>query len=527
MFPRTIRSLRSFVHTTACIKARLCQDPVWYTRRMTTPEKIGRYEVKGELGRGGMATVYRAWDPSFEREVAIKMLPRELLHDPQFRDRFRREIKTIASLEHPAIVPVYDVGEEDGVPYFVMRYMPGGSLSQWIEKGKFSLEDAARIIERLSSALAYAHRHGLIHRDLKPDNILFDGNGDPFISDFGVAKITDSSTNMTGSGIIGTPAYMSPEQAQGEPVDARSDIYGLGVIIFQMLSGHQPYEATTPMGVAVKHITDPVPDILAVNPELPPATDKIIKTAMAKDKEQRYPTATELSRALHEAAFGAVPVLTPATVAGGTAVAPAAAPTRSGGRGLLIGIIVLVVLAAAAGGVYLFRNQLFASPAPAPTIAPSPLPAQPTAPGPTATSAPPTAVPATQITFAPVCAPGVVPAIATPAIVDYQRFCNNKIAIEVLTIPVGATYQVQAPGYKCDPYGQPSGKQLIACQGTNLTKFDLKVCLPQPTPASSVVVGQCQAGTEYDYTNACCAPPKPADAACTTMTVSLGACGGG
>ncbi len=496
---------------------------------MTTPEKIGRYEVKAELGRGGMATVYRAWDPSFEREVAIKMLPRELLHDPQFRDRFRREIKTIASLEHPAIVPVYDVGEEDGVPYFVMRYMPGGSLSQWIEKGKFSLEDAARIIERLSSALAYAHRHGLIHRDLKPDNILFDNNGDPFISDFGVAKITDSSTNMTGSGIIGTPAYMSPEQAQGEPVDARSDIYGLGVIIFQMLSGHQPYEATTPMGVAVKHITDPVPDILAANPELPPATDKIIKTAMAKDREQRYPTATELSRALHEAAFGPAPQTASATVASGTApvptATPATAPGRSGGRGVLIGVVVLVLLLIVGGGTFLMRNQLFAPP-PAPTAMATAISVQPTVAQPTATAAAPTAVPATAVQYAPVCAPGVIPQIATPAILDYQRFCNNKIAIEVLTIPIGATYQVVQPGYKCDPYGQPGGKQLIACQGTNLTKFDLKVCLPQPTPASSVVVGQCQQGTEYDYNNQCCAPPKPADAGCTTMTVSLGACGG-
>src|SRR5512144_748147 len=269
---------------------------------MTTPEKIGRYEIKGELGRGGMATVYRAYDPSFEREVAIKVLPRELMHDPQFRDRFRREIKLIASLEHPAIVPVYDVGEEDGVPYFVMRYMPGGSLTQWIDKGKFSLEDAARIIERLSSALAYAHKNGLVHRDLKPDNILFDNNGDPFISDFGVAKITDSSTNMTGSGIIGTPAYMSPEQAQGEKVDNRSDIYGLGVIIFQMLSGQQPYNATTPMGVAVKHIADPVPEILKVDPSLPASTDVIIKTAMAKNREERYASATDVAHALSNAA---------------------------------------------------------------------------------------------------------------------------------------------------------------------------------------------------------------------------------
>ena len=140
------------IHNVPCLRLRRDLH-VGILGAMTTPEKIGRYEIKGELGRGGMATVYRAYDPSFEREVAIKVLPRELLHDPQFRDRFRREIKTIASLEHPAIVPVYDVGEEDGIPYFVMRYMPGGSLTQWIEKGKFSLEDAARIIERLSGAL--------------------------------------------------------------------------------------------------------------------------------------------------------------------------------------------------------------------------------------------------------------------------------------------------------------------------------------------------------------------------------------
>jgi len=307
-----------------------------------TPEKIGRYEIKGELGRGGMATVYRGYDPSFEREVAIKVLPREFLHDPQFHDRFKREIKTIAALEHPAIVPVYDVGDEDGVPYFVMRYMPGGSLSQWIEKGKFSLEDAARIIERVSSALAYAHKHGVVHRDLKPDNILFDNNGDPFISDFGVAKFSDSTSNMTGSGIIGTPAYMSPEQAQGEPVDNRSDIYGLGVIIFQMLSGHQPYEATTPMGLAVKHITDPVPDILSANPDLPRSTDTIIKTAMAKNRDERYPSATDLANAMNQAASedkGGAP---------STASVKQSAANNHGLFYLIGGAVVLLLLVAAA-----------------------------------------------------------------------------------------------------------------------------------------------------------------------------------
>jgi tRNA A-37 threonylcarbamoyl transferase component Bud32 len=488
---------------------------------MTTPEKIGRYEIKGELGRGGMATVYRAYDPSFEREVAIKVLPRELMHDPQFRDRFRREIKTIASLEHPAIVPVYDVGEEDGVPYFVMRYMPGGSLSQWIEKGKFSLEDAARIIERLSSALAYAHKVGLIHRDLKPDNILFDNNGDPFISDFGVAKITDSSTNMTGSGIIGTPAYMSPEQAQGEKVDNRSDIYGLGVIIFQMLSGHQPYEATTPMGVAVKHITDPVPDILKDNPTLGEQADTIIKTAMAKDPSLRYQTATELAQALTEAAFGKK-----TGVAAGTKVAPAAgkvAPATDrarANRGLIGGIIAVLVFLGVAALVF-GRGMLFAAPPPTATA----LPATATVAAPTAAGEP-TVAPTSGPLLAPACAPGVIPELAVPDIDETNQYCVNKRAVTEYTIPLGAAFTSQRAGYQCDLKTQQADRQVIACFGPeNLTKFMLQVCIPQPTPSTSAVVGQCAEGTEYNYDNACCTQPKPADAGCITYEVSLRACG--
>jgi serine/threonine-protein kinase len=502
---------------------------------MTTPTKIGRYDIKAELGRGGMATVYRAYDPSFEREVAIKVLPPELTHDPQFRDRFRREIKTIASLEHPAIVPVYDVGEEGGVPYFVMRYMPGGSLTQWIEKGKFSMEDAARIIERLASALAYAHKNGLIHRDLKPDNILFDNNGDPFISDFGVAKITDSATNMTGSGIIGTPAYMSPEQAQGEHVDNRTDIYGLGVIIFQMLSGEQPYEATTPMGVAVKHITDPVPEILKVNPGLPAEADTIIKTAMAKDPSLRYQTATELAKALTHAALSeksGAPAATAGTRAAkarasaptqaGAAPAPAPAPSTGGSRkGLMIGgaAVLLVLLTA---GAVLFGGKMLA-PAPTPTLAP----ATPTAFVVTAT-APATAAPSPTSAFAPACAPGVIPELAAPEIGKQSGFCNKGFWASQFTIPLGAQYSVQESGYKCDAYGQPGGQQNIACLGNdvskNLTTMHVKVCIPIPTPSSSVVVGACQSGTEYDYDHACCAPPRPADAGCVLVKVDLSGC---
>ncbi len=271
-----------------------------------TLQKIGRYEIKSELGRGGMATVYKAYDPLFEREVALKVLPREMLHDPQFRVRFEREAKTIAALEHPAIVPVYDVGEEDGQPYFVMRYMTGGSLQERIAQGPISLSEAARIFTKLAPALDEAHTKGIIHRDLKPGNILFDRIGEPYVSDFGIAKITQAQgATVTGGAIIGTPAYMSPEQAQGEQVDGRSDIYALGVILYEMLSGVQPYQATTPMAVVVKHITEPIPHILDSNPNLPVDIEPIIEKAMAKSRDERFGTATELADAVAEVAHGA------------------------------------------------------------------------------------------------------------------------------------------------------------------------------------------------------------------------------
>ena len=274
-----------------------------------TPEKIGQYTIIRELGRGGMATVYLAMDPRFDREVAIKVLPREFLHDPQFRVRFEREARTIAALEHAAIVPVYDVGEDEGQPYYVMRYMTGGSLSDRLKKGPFSVEQAAKVMQRLASALDEAHAKGIVHRDLKPANILFDKGGEPYISDFGIAKLTQSQTNVTGSAIVGTPSYISPEQAQGTAVDGRADIYALGTILFEMLSGRTPYEADTPMALVVKHITEPVPHILDSNPNLPVAMDDIIKKAMAKNRDERFQTAGMLSKALDAVAAGSTPDL--------------------------------------------------------------------------------------------------------------------------------------------------------------------------------------------------------------------------
>jgi serine/threonine-protein kinase len=332
-----------------------------------SPDKVGRYKIKSELGRGGMATVYRAFDPISNREVAIKVLPRELLNNLVTRARFKRELKLVASLEHPAIVPVYDVGgDEDHQPFFVMRYMSGGSLGDLIKKGKFSLRDAALIIERLASALDHAHSKGVIHRDIKPDNVLFDSSNNPYLSDFGVAKVTESLISTTGQDVIGTPAYISPEQALGENVDHRADVYGLGAMLYEMLTGERPFGKDTVIGLALQHVNDPVPNILKVRPDLPGEVDVIIKTAMAKNRENRYATALELARELNKVAFEGEPTLTKFTPLVDRKAAPVPLSKRIGW--IIAGLILLI---AVAGGAYGFRGQLsllFASSPTATTI---------------------------------------------------------------------------------------------------------------------------------------------------------------
>lgn len=288
---------------------------------------INQYEVRRKLGRGGMANVVLAFDTHLEREVAIKLLDSYFARDATFSARFEREAKAITSLEHSHIVPVYDYGHYKGLPFLVMRYMKGGSLGKHLQKGPLSVGKASRIMERVASALDFAHANGLVHRDLKPDNILFDQDGLAFLADFGIVKMAESATTYTQTGnTLGTPAYMSPEQAKAvTKIDGRSDIYSLGVILYETLTGDIPYKSDTTLGQAMMHVLEPVPRILEANPELPPFCEEIIQKAMAKDPNDRYATATELARDLHNVARSRPTTSMP----GVTAVSPLPSPTTT------------------------------------------------------------------------------------------------------------------------------------------------------------------------------------------------------
>ncbi len=263
-------------------------------------KKIGRYEIKSELGRGGMATVYLAYDPVLERDVALKLLPNYFAHDPEFSARFEREAKTVAALEHGSIVSMYDYGEDGQWPYFVMRLMKGGSLKDRIEDGPMNLEEAARIVSRVAGALDKAHSKDIVHRDLKPGNIMFDEDGMAYLGDFGIVKLAESSESYTRTGnTLGTPAYMSPEQADGNPnIDGRSDIYSLGIILYEMLTGTAPFTHESMPRLLIMHLTAPIPNALAARSDLPAGVQAVIEKAMAKDRADRYATAGEMAEAV-------------------------------------------------------------------------------------------------------------------------------------------------------------------------------------------------------------------------------------
>ncbi len=307
--------------------------------------QFGRYQLIRELGRGGMATVYLGRDPRFERDVAVKVLPAQFMHDPQFIARFQREAQTIAKLEHPAIVPVYDFGDENGQPYIVMRYMSGGSLSERIQQGETPLDQTLAIVQRIASALEAAHKHGIVHRDLKPGNILFDQYDNAYLADFGIVKLAESNATFTGTGIVGSPAYMSPEQAQGgRKIDQRTDIYSLGIIVFEMLTGKAPFEGETPVQQLMKHIMEQPPVVSRVKPNLPAAIDPVVTRALAKDPDDRFASVEEFSSALASATTVAAangtpqPTITPAQEAGLATIVESPTGETASGTGELASV---------------------------------------------------------------------------------------------------------------------------------------------------------------------------------------------
>lgn len=271
-------------------------------------ERYGRYEIRREIGRGGMGVVYLAYDPVVRRDVALKVLPAGLPGDDRVIARLRQEARLTAALEHASIVPVYDVGEQGDRPFLVMRYMSGGTVQRWLTNGRLDLRRAGEILTRVAAALDAAHRQGIIHRDLKPSNILFDAQGQAYLSDFGIAKALDAGSNLslTGTAIVGTPAYMSPEQAIGDKaIDGRSDTYSLGAVAFELLTGRQPYTGDTPMRIALRHIQDPSPRLTAEELaalHLPAEVGAALTRAMAKDPTDRFDSPLDLARAIGAAA---------------------------------------------------------------------------------------------------------------------------------------------------------------------------------------------------------------------------------
>ena len=267
-----------------------------------TGKQLGPYQIVAPLGEGGMAAVFRAYQPGMERYVALKILPRVFADDPAFSARFQREARILAQLQHPHILPVFDFGQAEGYSYIVMPYVPSGTLTDTMQGEPLPLPRIRQVVSQVGDALSYAHGRGLVHRDVKPSNVLIDERGNCLLTDFGVARMVESSVNLTATGtVVGTPAYMSPEQGAGREIDTRSDIYSLGIILYELATGRVPYRAETPIAVVFMHVSAPLPMPRSLNPALPEAVERVILKALAKNPDERYQTAEDMVEALKRA----------------------------------------------------------------------------------------------------------------------------------------------------------------------------------------------------------------------------------
>jgi len=255
----------------------------------------GRYELVESIGKGGMSTVYKAQDRLLERIVAIKVLHEHFTQDEEYVERFRREARSVAQLSHPNIVTVIDRGEDEGRQYIVFEYVEGENLKQLVERiGPMPVRDALLLTLQMARALSFAHQRGLIHRDVKPQNILLNADGQAKMTDFGIARSVDvQGVTVTGT-VLGTSEYIAPEQARGQRVDAQTDVYSLGVVLYELLTGGVPFEGDNFVSVALQHVNEPVPSVLEHRPEVPTRLALAVERAMAKSPEHRYDSMDEL-----------------------------------------------------------------------------------------------------------------------------------------------------------------------------------------------------------------------------------------
>src|SRR6188474_2452662 len=264
---------------------------------------LRQYQLIKLIGQGGMAKIYLAYQPSIRREVAIKVMSSPLQESAGSIKRFAQEVEVIAHLQHPQIIPVYDFGEHDDQIYIVMAYIGGGTLAERIDHAPNGLPDqeTIRLLDLISKGLDYAHSKGIVHRDLKPNNILMDESNHPYIADFGLAKLTEGKIELTHTMMTGTAAYMAPEIAQSGKSTKRADVYAIGIILFEMLTGKLPFQGETPYKMLSAHIHQPVPNIHKFRPDLPEAVQTVMDKVLAKDPVNRFATTSELTNAFKDA----------------------------------------------------------------------------------------------------------------------------------------------------------------------------------------------------------------------------------